>query len=153
VRIEPREPLRDAHVLGLLARPGAARGVDRDDHALEVGARRGRDREAGAQLPAGPPARRRELRRGRDAHAVALDLGAQRRLERRVEPAAAELDEPPAGRERRRPGAPAEALARLQQQHVAAGAAQLARGDEAGEAAAHDDHVVVHRVSPRPAAA
>ena len=141
---KPFQPLGDTHVLVRRRRPRAAGGVDRDDHAFEVTARLGRHRKSRSQRPAGVPAHGRERGRGHDPHAVAVDLGPQRSLQPRVEPAAAQLDEPAVARERRRPRPPAETLARFEQAHPSAGARQLPCRHQARQPAAHDDDVVAH---------
>src|SRR6185437_4985801 len=94
---------------------------------------------AGAALVADVPGGRVRAARQLEAEAGAGDLREGERL-MPVHPAAAVLDVVPAPR--RRPRAAAQPLARLEQQRRAAVAGRLPRSRDAGEPAAHHDHVV-----------
>ena len=101
-----------------------------------------------APLLAHEPARDVGLLADLDAEAGARDLRPHVRLVP-VHPAAAELDVGAVPLER--PGAPAEAVARLEQQRVGSAQRRLARGGDAGEPATDDDDVV-HPAELEPAA-
>jgi hypothetical protein len=121
---------------------GGAIGVARDRHqrALEIRDLAERHGQLVAQLAAGAPAdAARALVRLR-GEAVPLELPRHLDLLRR-EPRAADLDGRAVAGERARPGTAAEAVAGLEQQDVAAGVGEVARGAEAGEPAAHHEHV------------
>ncbi len=70
--------------------------------------------------------------------AVAGDLGGDGRLVIRVDPRPAELDLDVGARQGRRPGAPADAVARLEHQHPSPRGREIAGRDQPGEAPADD---------------
>ena len=91
---------------------------------------------------------RRSLRTDRDT--VSRDLRGEARVQRRPEPRAAVLDLDAGAGELAVPGAPAQSVARLQHHDGAAGLAEIARCDQAGEPTAdHHDIQIRHAASQR----
>jgi hypothetical protein len=86
---------------------------------------------------------------GDDRDAVAVGFLADLRLVVRVEPCAAEFHLAAGLGQLAKPGPPADAIARLEDDDAVAALAEVARGDQAGEPGADDDDVdwVLHRCS------
>ena len=92
-----------------------------------------------AQDAAGAPAADARRTPGAHVDAVAGELG-RRQLMLRREPRSADLHRRAVAGERPRPGAAADAVARLKQRHLDARLGEVARGPQAGEPRADHDH-------------